>query len=61
MNNRKYSDKAMIVFFTIVIVASLIVETMIILGSAGVLYFALMWIPAFAAVIATLINSNREE
>ena len=60
MNNRKYSDKAMIAFFTIVIVASLIVETMIILGSAGVLYFALMWIPAVAAAVATLINSNRE-
>ena len=60
MNNRKYSNKAMVTFFIIVIVASLIVETMIILGGAKILYFALMWIPAIAAIIATLINDKKE-
>ena len=59
--NNKYSDLSIRVFFGIVIVASLIVETMIILGSAGILYLVLMWIPAIGAIVATLINDKKEE
>ena len=57
----KYSDLSIKVFFGIVIFASLIVETMIIFSGPGILYFALMWIPAISAIVATIINNKRED
>ena len=65
MNNvaTKYSNKALITFFIIVIILSLAAETFIILGGPGWLYLVLMWIPAFSAIVASVISrkDNKNE
>ena len=57
MNNvdTKYSNKALITFFIIVIILSLAAETWIVTGGPDWMYFVLMWIPAFSAVIASFV------
>ena len=65
MNNvdTKYSNKALITFFIIVIILSLAAEAFIILDGPGWLYLVLMWIPAFSAIVASVISrkDNKNE
>lgn len=63
MNNRNIGRKALITFFTIVILISAVVETMICLGGPEWLYLILMWTPALAAGVAYGVSfrENREK
>lgn len=65
MNNvaAKYSNKALITFFIIVIILSLAAEAFIILDGPGWLYLVLMWIPAFSAIVASVVSrkDNKNE
>ena len=45
----------MITFFALVIILSLIAEVRIVTGGPDWMYFVLMWIPAFSAVIASFV------
>ena len=51
----RYDNKAMITFFALVIILSLIAEVRIVTGGPDWMYFVLMWIPAFSAVIASFV------
>ncbi|MBR2825006.1 MAG: CPBP family intramembrane metalloprotease [Solobacterium sp.] len=53
--NHKYSKKAVIVFFILVFIASICVETGIIMNGSSWLYLLLMWIPAISAIIAAFV------
>ena len=52
----KVTSKAIITFFSIVIILSLIVEGVIIFDGSDILYLVLMWIPALSAIIATIVS-----
>ncbi len=54
----QYTNKSVRVFFAIVIVASIIVEGLIILGGPDRLYLLMMWIPAVSAIIAVPKNKG---
>ena len=62
IENRNYGKQAMLSFFTIVILFSAAVETMICLGGPEWLYAVLMWIPAVAATVANCVffRENKE-
>jgi len=51
----RYDNKALVTFFTLVIILSLIAETWIVTGGPDWLYLILMWIPAFSAAIASMV------
>lgn len=51
-----YSKKSIIVFFVIVIILSVIVETIYCVSNNGYLIIALMWIPALACLVANIVN-----
>ena len=55
IENRNYGKRALISFFTIVILISAVVETLICRGGAEWLYIVLMWIPAVAATVANCV------
>lgn len=59
----KYDNKALISFFTLVIILSLAAEAYIITDGPLWMYFVLMWIPAFSAIIASAIalKENNEK
>lgn len=61
MNNRNIGRKALITFFTIVILISAVVETMICLGGPEWLYLILMWTPALAAGVAYAISFRENQ
>ena len=52
----RYDNKALITFFTLVIILSLAAETFIVNGGPLWMYFVLMWIPAFSAIIASAVS-----
>lgn len=58
MDRQNYTvgKKALVVFFSIVIVLSAIAETLIYLGGPEWLYIVLMWVPTVAANIATRVS-----
>ena len=62
MDNRSIGKKACFIFFVIVILLSVIVETLICRSGPEWLYLVLMWIPALAAAVANCISfrENRE-
>ena len=51
----KYENKALITFFVSVIILSMAAEAYIIMGGPFWMYLVLMWIPAFSAVIASMV------
>ena len=55
IENRNYGKGALLSFFAIVILISVVVETLICRGGAEWLYIILMWIPAVAATIANCV------
>ena len=55
IENRNYGKGALLSFFAIVILISVVVETLICRGGAEWLYIVLMWIPAVAATIANCV------
>ena len=59
----RYDNKALITFFTLVIVLSLAAEAYIVMGGPDWMYLVLMWIPAFSAIIASVvaIRERREK
>lgn len=61
-HNRSIGKKAFLTFFVIVILLSVVVETLICRGGPEWLYLVLMWIPALAAAVANCISfrENRE-
>ena len=66
MNNNasaRYGYKALITFFVLVIVLSLTAETCINMGGPQWMYFVLMWIPTFSAIIASVValKERREK
>ena len=56
LTNKKYSKKAVIVFFTMVILFSGVCETLYCLGGSEWLVTILMWIPAISAIVASLVS-----
>lgn len=62
MENRNYGKGALVSFFTIVILLSAVVETLICRGGPEWLYLVLMWIPTLAATVANCVffRENRE-
>lgn len=56
IENRNYGKWALISFFTIVILISAVMETLICRGGSEWLYLVLMWIPAMAATVANCIS-----
>jgi len=59
----RYDNKALITFFTLVIILSLAAETYIVMGGPDWMYLVLMWTPAFSAIIASVvaIREHREK
>ena len=57
---RKYTDSSVKIFFIVVIIASLIVEYMIINNGPSWLYLLLMWLPAIAAIIANIVSIKQK-
>ena len=55
IENRNYGKVALLSFFTIVILISAVVETLICRGGPEWLYIVLMWIPAVAATVANCV------
>ena len=51
----RYGNKSLLTFFALVIILSLIAEAWIVTGGPDWMYFVLMWIPAFSAVIASAV------
>ena len=51
----RYDNKALVTFFTLVIILSLAAEAYIVKGGPLWIYFVLMWIPAFSAIIASTV------
>ena len=56
MNNKKWTDNALRVFLILVIVLSVIVETVYILSGNGYMVLILMWMPALSAIIANIVS-----
>ena len=63
MKTKIEEHKALITFFTLVIILSLAAETIIIMDGPLWLYFVLMWIPALSAIIASAValKERREK
>ena len=57
----RYDNKALITFFTLVIILSLAAEAFIVNGGPLWMYFVLMWIPAFSAIIASAVSLKDEK
>ena len=59
----RYDNKALITFFTLVIVLSLAAEAYIVMGGPGWMYLVLMWTPACSAIIASTValKERREK
>ncbi len=58
--NSPCTKRAWIVFLTMVILFSAAVEAWIDLGGSTILYLVLMWIPAFAAIIASILSQKEK-
>ena len=54
-------NKALITFFTLVIILSLAAEAFIVNGGPLWMYFVLMWIPAFSAIIASAVSLKDDK
>jgi membrane protease YdiL (CAAX protease family) len=52
----RYDNKALITFFTLVIILSLAAEAYIVMGGPDWMYLVLMWTPAFSAIIASAVS-----
>ena len=48
----KYSNRALKMFFIMVVCMSVITEGVIVAGGPEILYLILMWIPAISAIVA---------
>ena len=57
----RYDNKALITFFTLVIILSLAAEAFIVKGGPLWMYFVLMWIPAFSAIIASAVSLKDDK
>ena len=57
----RYDNKALITFFTLVIILSLAAEAFIVNGGPLWMYFVLMWIPAFSAIIASAVSLKDDK
>jgi membrane protease YdiL (CAAX protease family) len=57
----RYDNKALITFFTLVIVLSLAAEAYIVMGGPDWMYLVLMWIPAFSAIIASSVSLKDDK
>ena len=58
IGNRKL---ALVTFFTLVIILSLAAEAYIVKGGPLWMYFVLMWIPAFSAIIASAVSLKDDK
>ncbi|SCZ79532.1 CPBP family intramembrane glutamic endopeptidase [Pseudobutyrivibrio xylanivorans] len=56
LTGKKYGRKAVIVFFTMVILFSGVCETLYCMGGSEWLVAILMWIPAISAIVASLVS-----
>lgn len=63
MRENMYGQKALIVFFTIVVILSAVAETLIVTAELEWMYAVLMWIPAIAAfaAICVLCKENGQK
>ena len=59
--NRTYTEKSWKAFLLIVISLSAVAEAFIVLGGPDWLYLVLMWIPAFSAIIASVIAFREKQ
>lgn len=57
----RYDNKALVTFFTLVIILSLAAEAYIVKGGPLWMYFVLMWIPAFSAIIASVVSLKDDK
>ena len=57
----RYDNKALVTFFTLVIILSLAAEAYIVKGGPLWMYFVLMWIPAFSAIIASAVSLKDDK
>ena len=57
----RYDNKALITFFTLVIILSLAAEAFIVKGGPLWIYFVLMWIPALSAIIASAVSLKDDK
>ena len=55
--NKKVNDKTMILFFSLVILFTTIVDTLLFTTHNEVLYLVLMWIPGVSAIIVSIFQS----
>ena len=54
-------NKALVTFFTLVIILSLAAEAFIVKGGPLWIYFVLMWIPALSAIIASAVSLKDDK
>ena len=57
----RYDNIALITFFTLVIILSLAAEAFIVKDGLHWMYFVLMWIPAFSAIIASSVSHKDDK
>ena len=57
----RYDNIALITFFTLVIILSLAAEAFIVKGGPLWMYFVLMWIPAFSAIISSAVSLKGDK
>ena len=57
----RYDNKALVTFFTLVIILSLAAEAYIVKGGPLWMYFVLMWIPALSAIIASAVSLKDDK
>ena len=57
----RYDNKALITFFTLVIILSLAAEAYIVKGGPLWMYFVLMWVPAFSAIFASAVSLKKNK
>ena len=57
----KIKSEALRLFFIVVIVTSVIVETLIALTDQGILFLILMWLPALSALVAVIYETKKND
>ena len=59
-NNRKWTDRSVKLYVMLVIILSLIIETVYILSKNGYLMILVMWTPALCATIANIVSIKEK-
>ena len=60
-NNRRWTDNSVKIYMILVIILSVIIETVFIIKSIGYLMILLMWTPALCAIIADIVSMREKK